>query len=257
MMRRHNNFLIFLVLAIGVFSCGGNKALLQKQSEALRLLGESYYLEGKYTDALAELIKAEQTYSKVPTLHNDLGLVYKAKEKYEKALYHFKKALKLDPHYPEALNNMGTVYSLLGQWDQAIACFDQARSDLLYKTPYIALNNLGLAYYAKKEYDRSVQLYNEALKATPLSAKVYRASIHRGLGRTYMAMGNYKEALLSLEEAITEEPDLAAAYYDLGEVYLRLQSFEKAFSTFEKVLDLSSDPELIAKARAAIQELNR
>lgn len=256
-MLRRNSFLIFLALTIGILSCGGNKALLKKQSEALRLLGESYYLEGKYTDALAELIKAKQFYSKVPMLHNDLGLVYKAKGEYEKALFHFKKALKLDPQYPEALNNMGTVYSLLELWDEAIACFDRARSDLLYKTPYIALNNLGLVYYKKKEYGRSVQFYNEALKAAPPFAKVYRAGIHRGLGRTYMAIGNYKEALLSLDEAIKESPKLAAAYYDLGQVYLRLQSFEKAFSAFEKVLDLSSDPELIAKTRAAIQELTR
>jgi tetratricopeptide (TPR) repeat protein len=256
-MRRCNNFLFFLALAIGILSCGGNKALLKKQSEALRLLGESYYLEGKYTDALAELMRAEEVYSEVPALHNDLGLVYKAKGEYEKALYHFKKALKLNPQYPEVLNNMGTVYSLLERWNEAIACFDGARSDLLYKTPYIALNNLGLAYYSKKEYDRSVQFYNDALKAAPLFAKVYRAGIHRGLGRTYMAMGNYKKALLSLEEAISEDPNLAPAYYDLGQVYLRLQSFEKAFSAFKKVLDLSSDPELIAKARAAIQELHR
>jgi tetratricopeptide (TPR) repeat protein len=256
-MLRRNNFLVFLALSIGILSCGGNKALLKKQSEASRLLGESYYLEGKYTDALAELIKAEQFYSEDPTLHNDLGLVYKEKGEYEKALFHFKKSLKLKPQYPEVLNNMGTVYSLLERWDEAIACFDGARADLLYKTPYIALNNLGLVYYEKKEYNRSVQLYNEALKATPPFAKVYRAGVHRGLGRTYMAMGNYKEALLSLEEAIKESPKLAAAYYDLGQVYLKLQSFEKALSAFEKVLDLSSDPELIAKTRAAIHELIR
>lgn len=257
MMLRRSKFLIVVVLVIGILSCGGNRAQLKRQSEALRDLGYSHLYAGDYTSALKELLNAEKLYSGDPILHNDLGLVYMAKGKYEKALYHFRKSLKLNPQYPEALNNMGTVYSILKQWDKAIECFDRAQSDLLYKAPHIALSNLGAVYYEKKEYDRSARYYKEVLKVTPQSAGVDRARAHRGLGRIYMAMGNYKEAVLSLEKAVKDAPDFAAAYYNLGQGYLKLQSFEKSFAAFEKVLGLTSDAELIAKARAAIEELNR
>ncbi|MBW2646426.1 MAG: tetratricopeptide repeat protein [Deltaproteobacteria bacterium] len=142
-MLRRSNFLIVLALALGILSCGGNKALLKKQSEASRFLGEAYHVEGQSTKALKELLKAEKFYSKDPILHNDLGLVYMTKGEYEKALFHFKKALKLNPQYPDVLNNMGTVYSIQKQWDKAIECFDRARADLLYMTPHVALTNLG------------------------------------------------------------------------------------------------------------------
>ncbi|MBW2646427.1 MAG: tetratricopeptide repeat protein [Deltaproteobacteria bacterium] len=79
----------------------------------------------------------------------------------------------------------------------------------------------------------------------------------QGLGRTYIAMGKYEEAVFSLEKAVKGAPDFAAAYYDLGQAYLKLQSFEKALSAFKKVLELTSDGELNAKARDAIQKLNR
>lgn len=256
-MLQRTIFLILLALTIGILSCGCNKALLKQQAEASRRLGESYYLEGKLTDALGELIKAEELYSEDPVLHNDLGLVYAAKGQYEKALDHLKKALKFNPRYTDALNNMGTVYSMLEQWDNAIECFDRARSDLLYKTPHIALTNLGSVYYEKKEYYRSAQFFKEALKAAPQPAKVDRARIHRGLGRSYMAMGDYEAAVLSLEQAVKDAPNFAIAYYELGKVYLALESFEEAFSAFQKVLSLTSDAELIAQTKAAIQELNR
>ncbi|MFH1672668.1 MAG: tetratricopeptide repeat protein [Pseudomonadota bacterium] len=251
-MLRRNSFLIFLALTIGILSCGGNKALLKKQSEASRLLAEAYYVEGKITEALQELLQAEKFYSKDPILHNDFGLVYTAKIEYEKALFHFKKALELNPQYPEAFNNMGIVYSILKQWDKAIECFDRARSDLLYKTPHIALSNLGSVYYEKGDYNRSVQFYKEALKVVPQLARA-----DQGLGRTYIAMGKYEEAVFSLEKAVKGAPNFAAAYYDLGQAYLKLQSFEKALSAFKKVLELTSDGELNAKARDAIHELNR
>lgn len=253
---RSAGLLFLLVLTIGTLSCAGNKEV-KKQADASRRLGESYYRAGEFTHALEEFVKAEKLNSKDPVLHNDLGLVYAEKGDYEQALYHLNKALKLKSHYPEAENNMGVVYSILKQWDRAIECYDRARSDLLYRTPHIALINLGVAYREKEEYHRSVESFEEAIKVAPEQAMVDLANAYRGLGHTYMAMEDHEDALTSFQKAVEKAPDFAAAYYDLGQSYLKLQSFEKALYAFNKVLTLTSDPNLTEKAEAAIMELQR
>ncbi len=63
--------------------------------------------------------------------------------------------------------------------------------------------------------------------------------------------------MASFQKAVEKAPDFAAAYYDLGQSYLKLQSFEKALCAFNKVLTLTSDPNLTEKAEAAITELQR
>jgi len=112
-------------------------------------LGDSLLQEGKYQDALRELLEAAEVDPENPGIQNSLGLAYQNLREYDKAVSHYKRALQLKPNFPEVANNLGTVYVLMGELDTAIVYFQKAADDVLYRTRHYAFMNLGSTYHRK------------------------------------------------------------------------------------------------------------
>jgi tetratricopeptide (TPR) repeat protein len=245
--------LVFLLLSIfSIASCFWNSEFRREQAEASRKLGEAYIIDGNYTRALKELLKAEKQYPDDHILHNDLGIVYKEKGRYDLAIKHFKKALKFKPNYAPARNNLGTAYFEKKDWDAAIICFKQVSNNLLYATPHYPLYNLGRAYYHKKEYLLSEKYYIGALDKKPNFAVALQ-----GLGKTYISMGKIPEALAALESAVKAAPEFAQAYFNLGEAYQLSRRYKKARDAYNKVISLESEASLVLKAQKEINKLKK
>jgi type IV pilus assembly protein PilF len=244
---------IYLLLFIFLIaSCAWNSELRREQAEASRKLGEAFIIDGKYTRALKELLKAEKQYPDDHLLHNDLGIVYKQKGRYDLAITHFKKALKLKPDNAPARNNLGTAYFEKKDWDSAIECFKKVTSNLLYATPHYPLYNLGRAYYQKQEYLLSERYYLAALEKEPDFAVALQ-----GLGQTYIAMGKIGAAVVALESAVKAAPEFAKAYFNLGKAYQLSQRYEKAREAYNKVISLKPEASLVVKAEKEIKKLRK
>lgn len=241
----------FAFFIFGFVSCADIE-LLKKQEEAGRLVGEAYMSQNDFTAALNELLKAEKIYSNDPHLHNDLGLVYMAKDQLPLAIEHFKKAINLKPDYAPARNNLGTAYLAAKNWDAAIVCFKEVTVDLLYATPHYPLSNLGWAYYNKKEFASAELYYKEALKIDPNFPIALR-----GLGLTYIAAGNPRDAIGYLEKAVKYSPVFPELFSDLAGAYAMLKEYDKALLLYRKVVDISPGSRLAADARNEITRLTK
>jgi tetratricopeptide (TPR) repeat protein len=239
----------FVVFIFGLASCADIE--LKKQEEAIRGVGEAYLIQGDYTAALNELLKAEKMYANDPHLHNDLGLVYRAKDKLPLAIEHFKKAIDLKPDYAPARNNLGEAYLAMKSWDSAIICFKEVSRDLLYATPHYPLSNLGWAYYNKKEFALAEQFYREALKIDPN----YPIAL-RGLGLNYLAIGKPRDAVNLFEKAAkySRFPEL---FYDLAGTYAILKEYNKAVSFYKKVIGIAPESQLAIEARNEIARIQK
>ena len=232
-------FLVFFLV-----SCAANLEVRKNQEEASRNLGEAYMGQGDYTAALREFLKAKKLYAKDPYLQNDLGLTYMAMEKTDLAIDHFKKAVEIKPDYAPAKNNLGTAYLAQKKWDDAIACFKEITGDLLYATPHYPLSNLGFAYYNKKEYRLAEKYYQDALKIEPGFVIALR-----GLGKTYIAMGKFAEAVAVFEKAAKNSPRFAEIYFDLADAYRITNDYKKALDAYRKIVELAPDSPLAVEAR--------
>jgi type IV pilus assembly protein PilF len=241
---------LLAVVAIFTVACTSNLQVQKKQGEAARNLGEVYFEQGNYTEALREFLKAESLYPDDPFLQNDLGLTYKAKKKPDLAISHFKKALTLKPDYASAKNNLGTVYLDKGEWDVAIGYFKEVAGNLVYASPHLPLSNLGWAYYNKKAYEHAEKYYLEALEIAP---KFFNAL--RGLGLTYMAMGRIPEGVEILESAVKEYPRMALLYFDLATAYTLLHDYESALNAYKKVDELAPKSALARQSEKAVQKI--
>jgi len=239
------------MLAAGISGCGFEKAAVRKNhSEKTITLGEAYMGEGRYTNALREFLKAYRENPDDPFLNNDLGLAYLAKGDAEKAVFHFKRAIELKPGYSPAKNNLGSAYIALKQWDKAIECFNSAKNDLLYATPYFPLSNLGYVYYMKKDYGRAEKYYNEALDLQPDFPKALD-----GLGQVYTAMGRYKDAIRVLKRAAAKAPKVAPIYMNLAKAYAGDHQYYNAINAYKKVAAMAAGTALGEEAEAAIERL--
>lgn len=240
----------FVFLIFGLASCTNIE--LKKQGKADRLVGEAYMGQNDYTAALNELLKAEKKHTNDPHLHNDLGLVYMAKNQLPMAIEHFKKAIDLKPDYAPARNNLGTAYLAIQNWDSAIICFQEVSKDLLYATPHFPLTNLGWAYYNKKEFALAEQFYREALKIDPN----YYVAL-RGLGLTYLAIGNPLDAVNFLERAVKYSPGFPEYISDLAGAYVILKEYNKAIIFYRKVVNTAPGSQLAVEARNEIARIQK
>jgi type IV pilus assembly protein PilF len=244
----------FVLLACTVtISCISSCATLENRkirAKSIRTIGEEYINKRDYTLALRELLKAEEIYSKDPFLQYDLGLAYMGKGQYPIAIDYFKKAIALKPDYSTAKNDLGVTYMANNQLDEAIACFKEVKNDLLYFTPHFPISNMGWAYYYKKDYKTAEKYFIEALMHQADFAQAYR-----GLGLTYMAMGNISEAIVQLEKGIKKSPDFAILYYDLAKAYEASGNIQNALNAYRKVVQLM--PEDSPESEASANKIKR
>ncbi len=233
-----------VLLACVLVACTTKNMEKQKQiAEKTRLLGEAYFAEKRYQDALREFLKAEKLYSDDHLLHDDLGRVYLALGEHELAITHFKKALQLNPDYTPARNNLGNAYAVTKNWDKAIEQYEIAAGSLLYATPHYPLANIGFVYYQQGKYDLAKKYYRESLKVK----RDYVGAMH-GLGRTYMATNRVAEAIDILEKAIELAPESAFVNFDMGNAYRMNREYQKALTFYRKAAELQPDSELADKA---------
>jgi type IV pilus assembly protein PilF len=250
-MKTHRRVALFVSIIFCFAACTTtNMEVRKKQAEAGRRLGEAYIKKGNYTLALREFLKAQELYDNDKFLHDDLGLAYMGKGRLDLAVEHFEKALAIDPDYAPATNNLGTAYLEKKDWNTAIKYFKEVAGDLLYTTPHFPLANLGWAYYNKGEYELALKYYQEALE---INSQFLNAL--RGLGITYIAMGNGPKAVEVLETSVKYYPQIAQLYFDLGEAYTLSRNYEKAFYAFQKVLTLVPNTPLARKAKIEYQKI--
>jgi tetratricopeptide (TPR) repeat protein len=243
---------VSLIFIFGSISCAANLEMQKKQANASRNLGEAYYRQGNYPEALGKFLKSEKIYSGDPFLQNDLGLTYMAMKKMDLAVKHFKKAIEIKPDYAPAMNNLGTAYLNMKEWDAAIRYFKRVTENLVYATPHFPLSNMGWAYYNKKAYALAEEYYLKALEIDP---KFINALA--GLGKTYTAMGRGSEAVATLKKAVKDYPRSGQLYLELARAYIVLGEYEKALIAYDKAMEFAPDSALAREAETEAQKIRK
>jgi type IV pilus assembly protein PilF len=240
---------VILVLWL-VTACSTSSQQRKEDSLSHMRLGDSMLREGRPTQALAELIIANDLDPSNPVIRNVLGIAYLEKGMVRQAINQFEKALYLDPNYIEVHNNLGTALLRDLRVKEAIAEFNKALENPMYPTPHYVHYNLGMAYFALKDFEKARQHYQEAVKLSPAYSLA-----HHGLGLSWKASGNMEEAAEALKKAIEYAPKFAQAHYDLGEVLVELKQTSLAVLAFREVISLVPESELGRKAQQRLKEL--
>lgn len=145
--------------------------------------------------------------------HNNLGIAYVEEKDYFSAIQEFKIAISLNPKTQATavyFNNLGKVYMTIGYPEMALDCFQNA----------ITQYNLNFDYYVNLVscYEKLGQIQNQLEIYKNKNDKPFDRVM---LGLLYEKSGNYKKAIIVLDEFAMEEPNLLitpAVKYHIQEI---------------------------------------
>lgn len=128
-----------------------------------------------------------------------------------------------------------------------VLVFSLTTVNLVAQTAEQSINPIGFTLKDKKRNVRQNEVYeNNELKLKvieaykkEISASPGNALLHNNLGAAFAEMGNYQEAIISLQKAVEINPKLANAHYNLAVVYERQNLFPEAFAAIEKAVVLN------------------
>lgn len=101
-----------------------------------------------------------------------------------------------------------------------------------------ALYLLGLLTQATGRFAESAELFQRAVHENPRSAKYL---VNLGLCLGGMGLGRTSEALDALRAAVAIDPDIPAAWSNLGNEFLHDLNFEQAIDAYQRALRLKPD----------------
>ncbi|UJR18513.1 hypothetical protein I4U23_005420 [Adineta vaga] len=232
--------------------------------------------ENKDIEQFIEFLRKEINHSDTTLATLGNFLVYS--NEYDKAETYYQillNELPLDHEdIPTIYNNIGLVYDLKGNhthalqyYNKSLAFLDNVTQD---KQSSLALhyNNLAATYFAKKDYDTAILYYNMTLKVQTNLADL--ATTYNNLGTLSREIGDFDSALksftVSLEMSLKclpiYHPDLAATYAlnyfqealklelsheflslsaihsDIAEIYHKKHEYDLALQSYNECLNI-------------------
>jgi tetratricopeptide (TPR) repeat protein len=217
-------------------------------------LGYAFLRIKNYTEAEEALNRAKQVDPYKAEIYFYLSLVATEQGNHSRALglltqaknYNYNNSIELAEHFA---NN----YYALKNYQEAIANFELViNAKTVPITYYIA--PIWIHLEQTKDHQKALTIAQKALEKYPDNAYSYNY-----LGWINIYQGNYDEAKNNLTTAISKNPQLAPAYLNFGQLYLRQGKNEAALPFFEKAKTLAlvtKDDSIYQKANSEIIRLN-
>ena len=205
-----------LILAIG----GPLAACATAVTDMQRLQAQNAYEraltqinQGQTALAMSSLQEATGLNPRVALYHDTLGMLLLDLGQIDQAVAELSKAVDLDPHRGDTYFHLGTALAEARQWDGAVAAYRKA----------IAQPSLTVTDYA-----------------------------HQNLGLALFHLGRYREAEDALRFALSLDPELQAAYYNLGLVMTAEKRPDEAKAFFRRARQIAPESPF---GRAALERL--
>jgi tetratricopeptide (TPR) repeat protein len=212
-------------------------------------------------NAVVIILKPNKTEVTGPSARTDATAPTKARKELERGLRaseerrlseahaHFETAVKIYPCYARAQVNLALTLMRESDSPRAEAPLKKAiECDPDFVEPYLQLGRL---FSAQHRYDESRKILAEGVRRAPGSWQLY---YH--LGQADEGLKNYPLAAQELLRALSFGPDNSAAVHEkLADVYLRENSFDKAYTEMGAYLRIAPNGQYAARMRAIMQKL--
>ena len=209
--------IVLIPALLSLAACASKRANVEEttqlQARAVYERGLTHIRDRQPALALGALREAITLDPNVAVYHNTLGLLYLELSRADLALAEFQTATGLDANYADAHLNTGVALAEVGRWEEAVAAYRKAVSFPTLSAAPAAYQNLGLALYHLRKY---------------------------------------REAEEALRFALSLDPKMEAAYYNLGLLFVAEGRPEDAKAAFRRTRDLAPQSPF---GQAAVQQL--
>ena len=189
---------------------------------------------------------------------NDLETARKLVEKdLKKKLELYTFALNLNENFLDAWINRGLVYNELGDFEKSISDYNKAIE--IDSKCALAFNNRGYTRFKQKDYQGALEDYNKAILLNPKfqmaldnkallfqtvclkDDKDFNEKYYLSLGIADVNEGNFPEAISSLDEALTLNPNSEVAYFYKAICFHSLNRTAEAYENYTKAIELNKN----------------
>jgi len=129
--------------------------------------------------------------------------------------------------------------------EEAIQAFEKALSNLLYMAPQDAQRNLGRVYLDLEQYHEAIIHLKEAIRLVPDFVPALN-----DLGKAYEGLKMYDQARGTYEKALEYNPEYAGALLNMGKFLYRSGERQKSKEYFEKVIRVEPGSDSANEARS-------
>ncbi len=242
------------------------------------MLSSCYMTQDKLDLAIDCLNKAHVLEPKSPQIINSLGSCYLKLKDSKRALEYFEQAFELDPYDPIANFNIGLIYDAEGDHIRAFNYFEEAYKKLPIEN--ILASYANCAYLCKKiqlaaqlystlvairpdviKYQRNLMLVLELLhdykNALIIADKLFKLNpkddvLLRKLATFQRCVGNFEEAIKTLQILMRKGKIDTDIYWELGVCYIRLDEKDAALNAFKNAIKLAPDNAIAHKDLAIL-----
>jgi len=215
-----------------VFECHYDaltSALLFKEKKADKLISKKIYsktLEALIDDAIISL---RQSFN----LDNKLGLalLFSMNDEPEKAVAELKGVLEQDAQYIDACYYLSDEYIKIGRTNEALEMLNLLKE--LDEKNIEIYRGLGRLYYTKGMYNECVEAMEQGLMHATGDA-----AYHFNLGIALCASDEKKKGMARFRTAVTLDPELAQAWYNMAVICQEEKKTEQAFKYYRSVLTI-------------------
>ncbi|MCK9612432.1 MAG: tetratricopeptide repeat protein [Bacteroidales bacterium] len=210
-------------------------ALNPNNSDAYLELGNCYYYESKYDEALDSYYKALEIDTNYKGTYLDIANVYYDMKDYPKSEKYYLKAISKDSCYGLGYSNIGDLYYDMGQYKDAISSYENAmRCDNKYE---YRTYTIGMLYANElKDYEKAKLYYERYITYAP-----DRYLGYQGLGYVYLKTGKNKKAEQYFITSIQKEPEEPWVYYNMACFYSLGNDHVNSLDYLEKALQKGFD----------------
>lgn len=232
--------------------------------EIAHLIGDAYFIQEKYKEALPYLEKYHMSPTAKPSVEDyyQLGFCYYRNSNFERAVDAYSHCTKEDSPTSQLANyNIGDCYLKLEQKEYARTAFEAASK----QTHNLDVQEDALFNYAKLAFELSYNPFHEAISAFEGYLEKYPNSARHDeayefLLNVYLKTRNYERALTSLDKMKVKDIRAKTSYqivaFNRGVELYQAESFTKSEEFFTKSLEYPVNTYLMAQAKYWMGEIN-
>lgn len=225
---------LLIIAMLLLTSCSSTQKDNEKKKADLYFSqGTTRLMDKDYTEALRNLLDANNLDPENPLILNNLGMAYYFKGKSDIAKKYILQAIKLDPKNSDARNNLASIYFTENKFDEAISEYQIIIADLLYNHTYRAYYNLALIYLKKQDF-KSAQFNLEqsiGQRADYCPAGYQLALLYRKLNQVEKSIDTFK---IATRENCAKNPE---PFYEWGNLLLSIGKDSEALEKYQYVID--------------------
>jgi eukaryotic-like serine/threonine-protein kinase len=202
--------------------------LNDKLPEVHSTLGSVYRATGKYSEAIAELNRAQALAPNSDEVYWRLGTVYLSKGDMPHAIEAYQKAVQLNPYYWVNENSLGAAYFQMGDYDKALEAFKQVAT--LEPDVTAGYMNSGNVLVQQGKYSEAIPYLQRALQIEP------NARAYSNIGTAYFYLKQYAQSAQAFEKAVALNANDTQLAVNLGDAYRALGQTDKAQASYQRAV---------------------